>query len=112
MTDGIRVLYVDDEPDLLALGKIFLEQEGRFTVTTSTSASESLASPALLTYDVIVSDYLMPGDYRIEWRRSSSFDFIYFGMANAASRYFDQDLTRLRLRHHHIYEFKWSWVLI
>jgi PAS domain S-box-containing protein len=83
MTDGIRVLYVDDEPDLLALGKIFLEQEGRFTVTTSTSASESLASPALLTYDVIVSDYLMPEMNGIAFlkevrKRSGGLPFILF----------------------------------
>jgi PAS domain S-box-containing protein len=60
MTGGIRVLYVDDEPGLLELGKLFLEDTGWFTVDTSASARESLASPALLSYDVIISDYQMP----------------------------------------------------
>ena len=30
-----RILYVDDEPDLLEIGKRFLEESGEFTVTTS-----------------------------------------------------------------------------
>jgi CheY-like chemotaxis protein len=34
----ISVLYVDDEPDLLELAQIFLEQSGIYHVTTSTSA--------------------------------------------------------------------------
>lgn len=36
MTDQISVLYVDDEPDLLDLGKIFLERTGDFRVTIAT----------------------------------------------------------------------------
>jgi PAS domain S-box-containing protein len=60
VTEIIRVLYVDDEPNLLDLGKIFLENAGEFTVDTSLSAQESLDSPALQSYDVIVSDYQMP----------------------------------------------------
>jgi len=83
MTDGIRVLYVDDEPTLLELGKIFLENSGRFTVDTSTSAQESLNSPALLSYDVIVSDYQMPGMNGIAFlkdvrKRSTGLPFILF----------------------------------
>jgi PAS domain S-box-containing protein len=61
VTACIRVLYVDDEPCLLELGKLFLENAGGFTVDTSTSAQESLDSPALLSYDLIISDYQMPG---------------------------------------------------
>jgi PAS domain S-box-containing protein len=57
------VLYVDDEPDLLDIARMFLEQSGEFRVATSTSASEtitSLQSPPL-PYDAIISDYQMPG---------------------------------------------------
>ncbi|MCK9630855.1 MAG: PAS domain S-box protein [Methanoregula sp.] len=61
MADKICVLYVDDEPDLLELGKLFLEDVGQFTVDTSTSAEESLSSPSLVSYDAIISDYQMPG---------------------------------------------------
>ena len=63
----ISVLYVDDEPDLLKIGKTFLEQLSEFTVTTITSANEALNSPLLYTYDAIVSDYQMPGMDGIEF---------------------------------------------
>ena len=43
MADGIHVLYVDDEPSLLEIGKLFLEQSSRFIVDTITSAPEALA---------------------------------------------------------------------
>jgi len=56
----ISVLYVDDEPDLLDIGKIFLEQSGEFSVTTLTSAPEGLALLQRETFDVIISDYQMP----------------------------------------------------
>ena len=36
------ILYVDDEPGLLEIGKMFLEQGGRFSVETITSAAEAL----------------------------------------------------------------------
>jgi len=38
----ISVLYVDDEPDLLEIGKVFLERTNEFTVTTAPSASIAL----------------------------------------------------------------------
>ena len=57
----ISILYVDDEEGLLILGKIFLERGGAFRVDTMTSAKEALKSPHLQVYDVIVSDYQMPG---------------------------------------------------
>jgi PAS domain S-box-containing protein len=62
ITPGIKltVLYVDDEPDLLQLAKIFLEKTGEFTIEVATSALAALASPHLLLYDAIVSDYQMP----------------------------------------------------
>jgi PAS domain S-box-containing protein len=54
------VLYVDDEPDLLDLARLFLERSPEFCVKTLTSAQEALDSPFLTTCDVIVSDYQMP----------------------------------------------------
>jgi signal transduction histidine kinase len=61
MTDAIRVLYVDDEPALLELGKIFLENEGGFIVNTLDSASDALTRLNMEPYDAILSDYQMPG---------------------------------------------------
>jgi PAS domain S-box-containing protein len=54
------VLYVDDEPDLLELGKAFLEESGNFSVTTLGSATEALAHLKKERFDAIVSDYQMP----------------------------------------------------
>jgi PAS domain S-box-containing protein len=56
---AISILYVDDEPDLLTLGKVFLEHSGQFKVTTRTSAIEALHSHEIRTYDAIVSDFQM-----------------------------------------------------
>ena len=56
----IRVLYVDDEPDLLGIGRIFLEQSGDFTVTTIGSASAALDLLIREKFDAVVSDYQMP----------------------------------------------------
>jgi len=57
----ISLLYVDDEPDLLTLGKIFLERSGGFKVETQNSPQNALNSSLGLLYDAIVSDYQMPG---------------------------------------------------
>jgi len=54
------VLYVDDEPMLLDLAKIFLERTGDFRVDTVTSASAALDTLARTSYDCIISDYQMP----------------------------------------------------
>ena len=61
MTAAIRILYVDDEPDLLDIGKMFLEQSGEFTVTTALSAQEGIRLLEQEKFDAIVSDYQMPG---------------------------------------------------
>jgi PAS domain S-box-containing protein len=60
MADILRVLYVDDEPDLLEIGRIFLEKDGAFAVDTLTSAREALLQLNTERYDAIISDYLMP----------------------------------------------------
>lgn len=54
------VLYVDDEPALLDIGKIFLEASGEFTVTTINSAECALSELSKRCFDAIVSDYQMP----------------------------------------------------
>ncbi len=57
----ISVLYVDDEPALLEIGKLFLEQSEDIHVDTLTSAREALIRLRITQYDAIISDYQMPG---------------------------------------------------
>ena len=61
MTSAIRVLYVDDESDLLVFGKMFLEEFGDISVSTIDSASAALTLLKKERFDIIVSDYQMPG---------------------------------------------------
>ncbi|MCX6699697.1 MAG: PAS domain S-box protein [Methanomicrobiales archaeon] len=60
MADPLRVLYVDDEPDLISIGKLFLEQSEDFTVTTAISAQEGIRLFEQEKFDAIISDYQMP----------------------------------------------------
>ncbi len=56
-----HILYVDDEPSLLDIGKLFLEDSGDFTVTIAQSAPEGIRLLEQEQFDVIISDYQMPG---------------------------------------------------
>lgn len=57
----ITVLFVDDEPALLDVSKLYLEKGGEIKVDTCYSAEQALEFLRTQTYDVIVSDYEMPG---------------------------------------------------
>jgi PAS domain S-box-containing protein len=57
----IHALVVDDEPDLLDITRLFLEQTGEFSISPVQSAEEALDLLCDHSYDVIVSDYAMPG---------------------------------------------------
>jgi PAS domain S-box-containing protein len=56
-----KVLYVDDEPVLLEIVKIFLEKTKEFTIDVTTSVNDAVKSEKLNSYDAIISDYQMPG---------------------------------------------------
>ncbi|PWR74785.1 PAS domain S-box protein [Methanospirillum stamsii] len=56
----ISLLYVDDEEDLLSLGKAFLERTGEFRVDILNSALQAINSSKIPTYDAIISDFQMP----------------------------------------------------
>nr|WP_320162044.1 PAS domain S-box protein [uncultured Methanoregula sp.] len=64
------LLYVDDEPDLLEIGRLFLEDTGEFEVSTVESGQEALAHLGRVNFDAIVSDYQMPGMTGIELLKS------------------------------------------
>jgi PAS domain S-box-containing protein len=56
----ISLLYVDDEPELLNLCKLFLERGGEFSVSTTTSSPEGLRLIQDQQFDAVISDYQMP----------------------------------------------------
>ncbi len=56
----LSILYIDDEISLLEIGKIYLEQDGLFSLDTASSASAALALLNSKDYDAIISDYQMP----------------------------------------------------
>jgi len=70
MPEPIRVLYVDDEPGLLELGKSFLGKEDGFVVDTAESATLALAHLDTHPCDAIVSDYQMPEVNGIEFLKT------------------------------------------
>ncbi len=61
LLDGVRILLVDDEPEMLDILDQFLRDCGA-RVTVVHSARTALAAIALTTPDVLVSDIGMPGD--------------------------------------------------
>ncbi|MDD5143616.1 PAS domain S-box protein [Methanoregula sp.] len=58
--NSISLLYVDDDPTLLEICKLFLEHSGRFHVDTLSFAPEALERLTSFSYDAIISDYQMP----------------------------------------------------
>jgi len=66
----IQVLAVDDERDLCALTKQFLEMSKDFFVDTANSVQEALAKLSANHFDAIVSDYQMPGEDGIHFLKS------------------------------------------
>lgn len=66
----ISLLYVDDEPALLDLCRLFLEQEGDISVVTVSSVGEALTRMVSEKFDAIISDYQMPEIDGITFLRS------------------------------------------
>lgn len=57
----LSVLYVDDEPFLLDVCKIYLERCPDISVSVASSVENALKLIDTSSYDVIISDYQMPG---------------------------------------------------
>ncbi|MCP1715503.1 PAS domain S-box-containing protein [Methanocalculus alkaliphilus] len=57
----ISLLYVDDEPALLEIARLFLERTGAYVVSTCTNPHDALRIIPERSFDAILSDYQMPG---------------------------------------------------
>ena len=55
-----QILYVDDEKDLLDIGKLLIEENGDFEVTTATNVTDAVKLLEQKKFNVIISDYEMP----------------------------------------------------
>ena len=64
------ILYVDDEEDLLEIGKLFLENDGTMAVEVLTSAKAALDRIASAQFDAVISDYQMPDMDGIEFLKA------------------------------------------
>ncbi len=63
----IHILLVDDDPALFNVTKILLERDGGIKVELCSSVSEAMGLLGKKKYDVIISDYDMPGRDGIEF---------------------------------------------
>ena len=62
----VSLLFVDDEPALREIGKMFLERMDGIAVTTAESGPAALALLDAGSFDAVVADYQMPGMDGIE----------------------------------------------
>jgi CheY-like chemotaxis protein len=70
-TNPLRVLAMDDDPVTQRLLLLTLQQVGGFNATIVQSASEALALLARHTYDVVLSDAMMPDMNGRDFRRAA-----------------------------------------
>jgi CheY-like chemotaxis protein len=56
----ISILLVDDDPDILEIIRLDLEDDPAFAVDTSGSSAEALKKAQTNRYDVIITDWRMP----------------------------------------------------
>ena len=66
----ISILLVDDEPASLEATAAFFSKDAKFDVDTAGSADEAMEKLKNYSYDIVSSDYLMPGMNGFElWKR-------------------------------------------
>jgi len=58
---ALRVLYVEDEPDIRAVAKIALETVGGLKLKICASGQEALDTASAFAPDIILLDVMMPG---------------------------------------------------
>jgi CheY-like chemotaxis protein len=56
----IQILLVDDDPDILEIIRLDLEDDPAFAVDTCGTSAEALKKAQACRYDVIVTDWRMP----------------------------------------------------
>lgn len=61
MENDIRILVVDDEPDIRGLLKAALTQEGFSRITLAASGEEAVSACATCVPDVVILDVMLPG---------------------------------------------------
>ena len=79
----VRVLHVDDDAGFLKTAKLILEMQGAFQVETASSVEEAAEKMKKEEYDVVVSDYQMPGKDGLQFlkelrEKGNSIPFIVF----------------------------------
>lgn len=57
----IKILLIDDEPDLCQVTKFNLERNGLYEVTTAHTGREGLAKAQAAVFDLVITDFKMPG---------------------------------------------------
>ncbi len=71
----ITILYVDDEPDFVDLCRIYLKNQEDFYIDACDFAYDALQKIASTPYDIIISDYQMPGMNGIEFLKHIRSDY-------------------------------------
>jgi len=56
----VRILYVEDEPDIQAVARIALESVGGFTVEVCSSGRDALVKVGIFKPDLLLLDVMMP----------------------------------------------------
>ncbi|MCX8501129.1 MAG: response regulator, partial [Alphaproteobacteria bacterium] len=69
MADWPNILIIDDDDRLSSLLKRYLQGQ-EFLVTTTKNAAEARQILAVLDFDLLVIDVMMPGETGIEFARS------------------------------------------
>jgi PAS domain S-box-containing protein len=70
LNDRIRVLHVDDDSGVLKITKQCLEMEGPLQVDSALSVEEALMKLEKNKYDIVVSDYQMPGKNGLDFLKA------------------------------------------
>lgn len=96
-----RVLIVDDEEDMRSLVACYVEQMG-YTVTTASAPGEALDCLETTTFEVVITDALMPGMdgrelcQKIKTTYGSRIKVVVMTSLYTASRYKSEARTRFR----------------
>ncbi len=57
----LRILHVDDDPDIRTVVELSLTLDAEFTVTSCANGDDALTTAAERTFDLILCDVMMPG---------------------------------------------------